>query len=110
MKQERLIATQEWLDGFIKRVEAIGRTGDNRTYITAVFALRKYKPLRYALNKAIKKPVRMDGSRAHCPDCGAGIRKSDNFCFRCGQAISHEEPEKAFYSGISKRKRGKRKR
>lgn len=112
MKQERYKLALTWAQKcqtLIKRII--------KSPVKTEYALRQakaaemiYTPIEKALNKAIEKPARRDGTRCRCPDCGAGIRKSDNFCFRCGQAISHEEPAKAFYSDISKRKRGKRKR
>jgi hypothetical protein len=105
MKQERLIKSLEVINRLIDMAETIpkfGRTTGKSAYMMAATgkALDVYKPLRYALNKAIKKPVRMDGSRAHCPDCGAGPRKSDNYCFRCGQRLGHEEPGKPYYLKI----------
>lgn len=98
MKQERLKRSYEWVDGLM------GRTGNLRklypwqqAQINA--ALRIYRPLRYAAAKAIEKPVRMDGNRAFCPDCGTGVKKKDNYCRICGQRLAarQQDGKKPFY-------------
>ena len=108
MKQERLKGALEWVDRLIARTKAAethsDKVGDNRTYITAVYMLRRYKPLRYSLQKAIEKPVRTQGNRAFCPDCGTGVKKKDNYCRICGQRLAAQEKKEPYYLKFDKRK------
>lgn len=105
MKQERLEKALEWVDRVVMIAndweKHIAPRQNGRTAALAgmrLKALNIYKPIRYALTKAIKKPVRMDGSRARCPDCGAGIRmKTDNYCFRCGQRLAPVEKKPRYH-------------
>ena len=99
MKQERLIRTRERVNEVMARAKAIKAVSP--AVITQWQAkapeqvIYEHRPLLYALDKAIEKPVRMDGSRARCPDCGTGIRiKTDNYCFRCGQRLRPIEKDK----------------
>lgn len=112
MQQERLKNTLNW----VRRVEAAterilkNNTGetDNQKRATAwgKGMLRTYKTLDYALCKTIEKKARMDGSRAHCPDCGTNIRFSDNYCRKCGQRLAREEAKKPYYERYQKKHGG----
>lgn len=92
MKQERLERSLEWLETLIKRTELHGGYLAKR-------ALRLYRPLRHATRKAVEKPVRTDGNRAFCPDCGTVVRKKDNYCRICGQRLAarQQDGKKPFY-------------
>lgn len=104
MKQARLAHTREWINRVIAQAKRLELP---QTWITRTTYM--YKPILYALDKAIEKPVRMDGSRARCPDCGTGIRiKTDNYCFRCGQRLRPiEKDKKPIFTG-NKHKRDRK--
>lgn len=100
MKQVRLKKSHEWISGVIKRLE------ERKKHMTRFWeteiedALQMYRPLRYAAAKAIEKPVRTDGNRAFCPDCGTGVKKKDNYCRICGQRLAarQQDGKKPFYA------------
>lgn len=109
MQQKRLEHTLDW----VKKTETatekalMRRTKETRIPINVIAweesMLSHYKAMDYALNKAIRKKVRMDGSRAHCPDCGTNIRFSDNYCRKCGQRLAREEPKRSYYERHQKK-------
>lgn len=105
MKQERLIGALELTERLMKMTENKvmyhARQNGKSIYMLAAIgnALHVYRPIRYALRKAIEKPVRTDGNRAFCPDCGTGIKKKDNYCRICGQRLAarQQDGKKPFY-------------
>ena len=115
MQQKKLKHTLDW----VKKVEAttekklMSRTKETRVPISVtaweVSMLEHYKAMGYALSKAVKKKVRMDGSRAHCPDCGTNIRFSDNYCRKCGQRLEREESKRSYYERYQKKSGSKSK-
>lgn len=70
-------------------------------HLIAMFGktLHIYRPIRHALQKAIKKPVKVVGNRAFCPDCGTAIKRKDNYCRICGQRLAarQQDGKKPFY-------------
>lgn len=108
MRQERIKRSLDWIERLIARVEAV-----KAARITPIYsgsfeesALRIYRPLRHAARKAVEKPVRMQGNRAFCPDCGTGVSKKDNYCRICGQRLTarQQETPKPFYTVFDKEK------
>ena len=112
MQQERLKQTLDW----VRRVEATtekilkSNTKETKSQMHAAAwakgMLRTSKTLDYALCKTVEKKARMDGSRAHCPDCGTNIRSSDNYCRKCGQRLAREKPKKPYYERYQKKHGG----
>lgn len=110
MKQERLKKSLEWIERLIFIAEespkTYARANGKGMYIFALSnaAMRVYRPIRHALNKAIEKPPRVDGNRAFCPDCGGSIRAKDNYCRICGQRLAaRQQAEKPFYAVFDKK-------
>lgn len=104
MKQERLKKSYEWISSFIKRMEKIEKAMRENESFSLRAALQIYRPLRYAVAKAIEKPPRVDGNRAFCPDCGGSIRAKDNYCRICGQRLAaRQQEEKPFYAVFDKK-------
>lgn len=106
MKQERLERSLEWINRLMDLAETTpnyyyARGNGRSLYLIAMFGktLHIYRPIRHALQKAIEKPVRMDGNRAFCPDCGTGVKKKDNYCRICGQRLAarQQDGKKPFY-------------
>ena len=115
MKQERLIKSLEFIERVIKRagkVQVFPRGNGKSIYMMSYIgimggqALQIYRPIRYALNKAIEKPIRWDGNRALCQDCGTTVSKKDNYCRICGQRLKmQKKEEKPFYEEFNQKKR-----
>lgn len=88
MQQKRLLQELAWVETLERLQNRIIDAGiGNTDLIVAKGRLRRYKIVKYALNKAIIKDAAQIGSRAHCPDCGTNIRFSDNYCRKCGQRL-----------------------
>lgn len=110
MKQERLERSLEWINRLMNLAETApqycARTNGKSIYVLAMTgqALRIYRPIRHALQKAIEKPVRTQGNRAFCSDCGTGVKKKDNYCRICGQRLAAQEKKEPYYLKFDKRK------
>lgn len=114
MKQERYKRSLKWIEFLIEIAEkeqnVAARANGKQLYVFTRYcgALKVFRPVRHALNKAIEKPAREAGNGAYCPDCGNRIKRKDNFCSVCGQRLSRERKEPPFYAKYEKERRNGR--
>lgn len=96
MNQKRLKERLEDVRDKIKKAEAVldKTSSKDFSHQYTKYELERIEPLEYALRKSVEKPARMEGERAHCPDCGTNVRFSDNFCRKCGQRLSIKKGDK----------------
>lgn len=89
MNQKRLKERLDDVRDKIKKAEAVldKTSSKDFSHQFTKYELKRIEPVEYALRKSVEKPVRMEGERAHCPDCGTNVRFSDNFCRKCGQRL-----------------------
>lgn len=106
MRQERIKRSLDWIESLIMRMEVLKKARTTPIYNGSFeeSALQIYRPLRHAARKAVKKPVRMKGNRAFCPDCGTGVSAKDNYCRICGQRLAAQKTKEPYYLKFDKKK------
>lgn len=89
MNQKRLKERLEKVSGQLKQAkELLEKTDPEKiSFRQITYGIWLIEPVEYALRKSVEKTARMEGERAHCPDCGTSVRFSDNYCRKCGQRL-----------------------